>query len=117
MTYSIVARDPLTGALGVGVQTHQPAVGAIVPWIEPGVGAVATQAMVNPMFGPQGLALLRSGMAPDRVVAALIAGDEAPGIRQFAVLASDGRIATHTGDGTIPFAGHRSGESYSVQAN
>jgi uncharacterized Ntn-hydrolase superfamily protein len=117
MTYSIVARDAETGALGVGVETHQPSVGAIVPWIRPGVGAVATQSFVNIAFGPQGLALLESGLPPERALAAMIAGDDMPGRRQVAVLAASGQVAVHTGEHCIPFAGHRVGEGYSVQAN
>ncbi len=117
MTYSIVARDPETGALGVGVQTHQPGVGAIVPWIKTGVGAVATQSFVNIAFGPQGLALLESGLPPERALAAMVAGDDMPGRRQVAVLAASGEVAVHTGENCIPFAGHRVGEGYSVQAN
>jgi uncharacterized Ntn-hydrolase superfamily protein len=117
MTYSIVARDPESGALGVGVQTHQPAVGAIVPWVKPGVGAVATQSFANLAFGPQGLALMESGLPPERALAAMIAGDDMPGRRQVAVLAASGEVAVHTGGQCIPFAGHRIGEGYSVQAN
>jgi uncharacterized Ntn-hydrolase superfamily protein len=117
MTYSIVARDPESGALGVGVQTHQPGVGAIVPWVKPGVGAVATQSFVNIAFGPQGLALLESGLPPERALAAIVAGDNMPARRQVAILAASGEGAVHTGDNCIPFAGHRIGEGYSVQAN
>ncbi|MEX0783983.1 MAG: DUF1028 domain-containing protein [Dehalococcoidia bacterium] len=117
MTYSIVARDPETGALGVGVETHQPSVGAIVPWVRPGVGAVATQSFVNIAFGPQGLALLESGLSPERAMAAIIAGDDMPGRRQVAILSAGGEVAVHTGESCIPFAGHRIGEGYSVQAN
>jgi uncharacterized Ntn-hydrolase superfamily protein len=117
MTYSIVARDPQSGALGVGVQTHQPCVGAIVPWVKPGIGAVATQSFANVAFGPQGLALLESGLSPERALSAMIAGDDMPGRRQVAILAADGRVAVHTGDSCIPFAGHQVGEGYSVQAN
>ncbi|MGH2609253.1 MAG: DUF1028 domain-containing protein, partial [Tepidiformaceae bacterium] len=103
--------------LGVGVQTHQPGVGAIVPWIRPGVGAVATQSFVNIAFGPQGLALLESGLPPERALAAIVAGDDMPARRQVAILAADGSAAVHTGDNCIPYAGHRVGEGYSVQAN
>jgi uncharacterized Ntn-hydrolase superfamily protein len=105
MTYSIVARDPESGALGVGVQTHQPAVGAIVPWVKPGVGAVATQSFANIAFGPQGLALMESGLPPERALAAMIAGDDMPGRRQVAVLSASGEVAVHTGGQCIPFPG------------
>ncbi|HEY4669310.1 MAG TPA: DUF1028 domain-containing protein [Tepidiformaceae bacterium] len=117
MTYSIVARDPQTGDLGIGVQTHQPSVGAIVPWVKAGVGAVATQSYVNPKFGPQGLALLETGLDPDRTLAALLAADTEPEVRQLAIIDATGRVAVHTGSACIPFAGHRTGEGYSVQAN
>jgi uncharacterized Ntn-hydrolase superfamily protein len=117
LTYSIVARDPQTGDLGVGVQTHQPAVGAIVPWVRPGVGAVATQSFANVNFGPQGLALLESGLDAASTLAALLAPDPMPARRQVAVIGASGPPAVHTGDGCIPFAGHQAGEHYSVQAN
>lgn len=117
MTYSIVARDPETGELGAGVQTHQPCVGAIVPWVKPGVGAVATQSFANVAFGPQGLALLESGLDAGRTLRALIAGDDLAHRRQVAVLDASGKAAVHTGEGCIPFAGHHVGENYSVQAN
>jgi uncharacterized Ntn-hydrolase superfamily protein len=117
VTYSIVARDAETGELGVGVQTHQPCVGAVVPWVRPGVGAVATQASANVAFGSQALALLESGLDADHALAAVIAGDLLPHRRQVAVLDAAGRVAVHTGGGCIPFAGHHVGEGYSVQAN
>ncbi len=82
MTYSIVAFEPETGALGVGVQTHQPCVGSIVPWVQPCVGAIATQSFANINFGPQGLAMLGTGLDAPRTLAALIAGDDMPGRRQ-----------------------------------
>ena len=110
MTYSIVARDPATGALGVGVQTHQPAVGAIVPWVKAGIGAIATQSFANINFGPQGLALLESGLDAPRTLAALIAGDDLPARRQLAVLDASGQVAVHTGDQCIPYAAHVTGD-------
>jgi uncharacterized Ntn-hydrolase superfamily protein len=106
MTYSIVARDPETGAFGVGVQTHQPSVGAIVPWAKAGVGAVATQSFANINFGPQGLALLESGLPAGRVLAALVAADTMEERRQVAVIDETGTAAVHTGRECIPFAGH-----------
>lgn len=117
MTYSSVAFDPHTGELGVGVQTHQPCVGSIVPWVEPGSGAVATQSFANINFGPQGLALLRSGLPADRTLAALIAGDDLPDRRQVAVIDHRGQAAVHTGSACIPFASHVVGEHFSAQAN
>ncbi len=117
MTYSIVARDPATGDLGVGVQTHQVGVGAIVPWVKPGVGAVATQSSANVAFGPQALALLESGLDAEHALAAILAGDRHPERRQVAVLDVSGKAAVYTGEACIPFAGHQVGEGYSVQAN
>ena len=117
MTYSIVARDPETGELGVAVQTHQPAVGAIVPWVKAGVGAVATQSFANINFGPQLLALLETGLEAQDALNAVIAADSMPGRRQVAVIAANGESATHTGDACIPFAGHRAGPNYSAQSN
>jgi uncharacterized Ntn-hydrolase superfamily protein len=117
MTYSIVARDAETGAFGVGVQTHQPAVGAIVPWVKAGIGAVATQSFANINFGPQGLALLEHGLNAPRTLAALIAGDHMPGRRQVAIIDGDGAVAVHTGAECIPFASHVVGDGFSAQAN
>lgn len=117
MTYSIVARDRASGALGVGVQTHQPCVGAIVPWVKAGVGAVATQSFANINFGPQGLALLESGLPAARALAAMIAGDDLESRRQVAVVDDAGTAAVHTGSDCIPFAGHIVGEAFSAQAN
>ena len=117
MTYSIVARDPATGALGVGVQTHQPSVGAIVPWVKAGVGAVATQSFANINFGPQGLALLENGLDSVRTLAALIAGDTTPAVRQLAIIDGTGAAAAHTGSDCIPLASHLIGDQFSCQAN
>jgi len=117
MTFSIVARDEKTGQLGVAVQTHWFAVGAICPWIEAGVGAVATQSMVEISYGPKSLDLLREGKSPQEALDFLLAEDKEPGLRQVAIVDSSGRIAVHTGDRCIHAAGHRSGDSFSVQAN
>lgn len=116
-TYSIVARDPETGELGVAVQTHQMCVGAVVPWLLAGTGALATQASANISFGPVGLALLREGVPAPQVAAALVASDGLAHRRQFAVVDAQGRAAAHTGAGCIAAAGHRTGAGYSVQAN
>lgn len=117
MTYSIVARDPVTGEIGVGVQTHQPAVGAVVPWVAAGVGAVATQSFSNIEFGPDGLALLRNGRSAEQTLAALLATDEGRERRQVAVIAREGAPAVFTGSKCLAHAGHRVGADYSVQAN
>jgi uncharacterized Ntn-hydrolase superfamily protein len=117
MTYSIVARDPVNGELGVAVQSHYFCVGAIVPSVAAGVGAVATQAFVEPAFGPLGIELLRAGKAPTEIVAALAASDGGAPLRQFALVDAQGRAAAHTGERCITEAGHRTGDGYSVQAN
>jgi uncharacterized Ntn-hydrolase superfamily protein len=116
-TYSIVARDSETGDLGVAVQTHQMSVGRMVPFLEPGVGAIATQSLVNVSFGPMGLAMLREVVSAAHVVAGLVASDENAHRRQLAVVDAQGRAAAHTGSGCIADARHHVGEGYSVQAN
>lgn len=117
MTYSIVARDPLTGRFGVAVQSHYLGVGPVVPWLEAGVGAIATQASVNVSFGPIGLELLRAGRSSREVVASLLAGDERPEIRQLGVVDATGRAAAHTGAECIPACGHLVGDGFTVQGN
>ena len=116
-TYSIIARDEATGHLGVAVQTHQMCVGAHVPWLEPGVGAVATQSLVNLSFGPMGLSMLREGVPAPKVVDALVASDKEARVRQVAVVDTKGRVGAWTGSNCIPEAGHHIGGGYSVQAN
>jgi uncharacterized Ntn-hydrolase superfamily protein len=116
-TYSIVARDPETGEMGVAVQSHWFSVGTIVSWGEAGVGVVATQSFVNPAFGPDGLELLKSGMTADQVVDKLIAEDDGRDVRQLAVLDVNGNVKSYTGKNCIPGAGNIVGEYYSVQAN
>jgi uncharacterized Ntn-hydrolase superfamily protein len=117
MTYSIVARDPETGRFGVAVQSHYLGVGPVVPWLEAGVGAIATQASVNVAFGPTGLELLRAGSSAEQVVAALLAGDETPQVRQLGVVDAKGQAAAHTGTDTIPAAGHLVRDGFTVQGN
>lgn len=116
-TYSIVARDPATGELGVAVQSHWFQVGVLVPWAEAGVGAVATQSFVNVSFGPRGLALLREGKSAEEALAALLETDEGEAVRQVAIVDARGRVAAHTGSRCIAFASHAVGEGYGVQAN
>jgi uncharacterized Ntn-hydrolase superfamily protein len=117
MTYSIVARDPLTGELGVAVQSHWFSVGSVVTWARPGVGAVATQANAEVSYGPSALELLADGRSPQDALAELLAQDPGSDGRQVAVLSADGRVAAHTGPLCIPFAGHVSGDGFSCQAN
>jgi uncharacterized Ntn-hydrolase superfamily protein len=116
-TFSIVARDPATGDLGVAVQSHWFSVGALVAWAEPGVGAVATQSFVEPAYGPRGLALMRDGAAAPDALAQLVAADPAGAVRQVAFVDSQGRTGAHTGARCIQHAGHHAGAGYSVQAN
>jgi len=117
MTFSIVARDEKSGQLGVAVQTHWFAVGAICPWVEAGIGAVATQSMVEIGYGPKSLDLLRAGKTAQEALEALIGEDKNQALRQVAVVDALGRIAIHTGDRCIQAAGHRAGKGFSVQAN
>jgi len=116
-TYSIVARDAETGHLGVAVQSHWFSVGPIVPWAEAGVGAVATQSLVDPSYGPLGLELMRAGRTAPQALAALKIADEHPEIRQVAMIDAQGNVAAHTGEKCIPDAGHLIGDGFSVQAN
>ena len=116
-TYSIVARDPETGELGVAVQSHWFSVGPIVPWAEAGVGAVATQSLVDPSYGPLGLELMRAGKPAPEALEGLLAADEHPEVRQVAMIDAQGRVAAHTGERAIIAAGHHVGENYSAQAN
>jgi len=116
-TFSIVARDTITGEMGVAVQSHWFSVGTVVSWGEAGVGVVATQSFVNPSFGVKGLELLKQGFSPKEAVDKLISEDDGRDVRQLAILDSKGRIATWTGKKCIPDAGHIVGNNFSVQAN
>src|SRR5437867_4741155 len=117
MTYSIVARDPATGRFGVAVQSHFLGVGPVVPWLEAGVGAIATQAQVNISFGPIGLELLRAGRTAEEVVAACLAGDGESAVRQLGVVDAQGNAAAHTGADCIPACGHLVRDGFTVQGN
>ncbi len=116
-TFTIVAYDPKTETLGVATQSKVLAVGAVVPWAQAGVGAVATQGLANPAYGPKGLSLLEQGKRPAEVVDALTSGDSGSAHRQLVVLDAEGRAAVHTGGETLPWAGHRVGETYAVAGN
>jgi uncharacterized Ntn-hydrolase superfamily protein len=116
-TYSIVAHDAETGQFGVAVQTHQMSVGRVVPFLLPGMGAVATQSLVNVSFGPLALDFLREGFTAEQIINGLIAADSNPTRRQLAVVDTQGKAAAYTGNGCIPYAGHHVGTGYSVQAN
>jgi uncharacterized Ntn-hydrolase superfamily protein len=117
MTWSIIARDPATGAFGVAVTTKFFAVGAICPFAQGDVGALATQALVNPTFGPRGLRLLGEGKSAAETVATLIAGDEGRGTRQLHVMDAKGQIAAHTGADCVPWCGHQIEAGFSVAGN
>ncbi|HXQ43565.1 MAG TPA: DUF1028 domain-containing protein [Acidimicrobiales bacterium] len=117
MTYSIVARDPDSGQLGVAVQTCWFAVGAIVPWAVAGVGAVATQAMAEVSYGPKCLDRLDAGRAAGQALDEVRAEDAASAVRQVAVVDAAGGAGAFTGDLCIDHAGHHVGRQYSVQAN
>jgi len=116
-TYSIVARDSVTGEIGVAVQSHYFSVGPIVPWAEAGVGAIATQSLVRVEYGPDGLALLRSGMSATAVRDSLLRSDPHNEGRQLAVIDARGNVVAYTGPSCIPDAGHVIGRQYSCQAN
>ena len=117
MTYSIVARDPVTGELGGAVQTRWFAVGAGVLWVEPGVGAVATQSFTEVAHGPNGLALLRSGRSPAEALASLRASDQGRETRQVGIVGFDGASAAFTGLRCVEAAGHATATDVSCQAN
>jgi uncharacterized Ntn-hydrolase superfamily protein len=116
-TYSIVARDEQTGELGAAVQSHWFSVGSIVAWARPGVGAVCTQSIAEPAYGPRLLDALEAGTAPADALRALLDGDDAAQYRQVAVIGTDGPPAVWTGPGCIAFAGDARGDAFSAQAN
>lgn len=116
-TFSIVARDSVTGNVGVAVQSHWFSVGSVVSWAEAGVGAVATQSLVNTSFGPRGLDLLEEGYTPREALDILLENDEGRAYRQVAIIDTRGRVAVHTGSKCIAEAGHVKGSNFSVQAN
>lgn len=117
MTYSIVAHEPATGALGIAVQSRYFAAGNVVPWIEAGVGAIASQSFANPRYGYAGLDLLRSGMAPEAAIEQLVREDAGEATRQVAIMDAQGRMAVHTGSKCVAAAGHALGAHCAAQAN
>jgi uncharacterized Ntn-hydrolase superfamily protein len=117
MTWSIIARDSVSGQIGVAVATRFFAVGALVPHIAAGIGGVATQALVNPYYGTDGIPMLRDGKSPDVIVAALIAGDAGAESRQLHVMDAQGRIAAHTGKDCVDWCGHLAGDGFSIAGN
>ena len=116
-TYSIVAYDPQASQWGVAVQSKFLSVGSVVPWAEPEVGAVATQAYANPRYGPQGLDLLREGLSAQEVVDRLTGADEGRDHRQLGVVDAKGNAATYTGKECLDWAGGRTGDGYAAQGN
>ncbi len=117
MTWSIIARDPASGAFGVAIATRFFAVGSLCPHAQSGVGALSTQALMNPHYGPKGLELLRSGVPAPEVVRRLIAPDEGREQRQLHVIDAAGRVGQHTGKQCVDWCGAVSGEGYSVAGN
>ena len=116
-TYSIVARDSVTGQMGVAVQSHWFSVGSLVTFAEAGVGAVATQSFIDPAYGPLGLELMRSGKTAQEALKGLLAADAGLDVRQVAFVDAKGNVAVHTGAKAIEAAGHVTGNGFSVQSN
>ena len=116
-TYSIAACDLEAGQWGVATQSKFLGVGSVVPWAEPGVGAIATQAYANPRYGPEGLALLREGLSAEQVVERLTSTDEGRDHRQLGVVDREGRAATYSGAECLDWAGGRTGKCYAAQGN
>jgi uncharacterized Ntn-hydrolase superfamily protein len=116
-TYSIAACDLGAGQWGVAVQSKFPAVGSVVSWAEPHVGAIATQAYANPRYGPEGLALLREGLRAEEVVERLTSADDGRDHRQVGIVDREGRAATYTGKECYDWAGGRTGNGYAAQGN
>ena len=117
MTYSIVARDPATGDLGIAVQSKFLAVGAVVPWATAGVGAIATQSFANVAYGPDGLAMLAAGASAQETLDRLVTADEHHLERQAGIVDAAGRGATYTGSSCFEWAGGRTGPGFAAQGN
>jgi uncharacterized Ntn-hydrolase superfamily protein len=117
MTWSIIAHDSSTRQIGIAVATCAFAVGARVPFIETGVGAVATQSFVNPFYGTRGLRLLRAEVPPADVIRILTEADDGRSQRQVHVMDRGGRFAAYTGEGCVPWCGHLIRDSFSVAGN
>ncbi|SDS64939.1 DUF1028 domain-containing protein [Bradyrhizobium canariense] len=117
MTWSIIARDGLTGQFGIAVATRFFAAGARVPFVAPGLGAIATQALVNPYYGIDGVKLLRDGCSPRDIIETLIAADSGRESRQVHVIDANGRIASHTGRECVDWCGHIEGNGFSIAGN
>ncbi len=116
-TYSIVARDSVTGQMAVAVQSHWFSVGSLVSWGKSGVGVIATQSFVDPSYGPKGIGLMESGKSAMEALNELLSQDDGVPVRQVAMVDKFGRVSAHTGNACIPFANHIIGSGFSVQAN
>lgn len=116
-TYSIIARDTITGEMAVGVQSHWFSVGPLVAWGKSGVGVVATQSFVNPAYGPEGLELMASGIAAEEALSRLVESDEGRAFRQVAFLDARGNVSAYTGKNCVEAAEDLVGKNFSVQAN
>ena len=116
-TFSIVARDPGRGEIGVGVASRFFAVGSVVPWAKAGVGGVATQAFGNTSFGPRGLDMLEKGLQPEEVLRVLLRNDDSPNRRQVGIVSADGSSVTFTGKDCLHWTGGRNGPNYALQGN
>ena len=116
-TYSIVAYDEKTGELGVAVQSHWFSVGSLVPWAKAGVGAVATQSFAKIEYGPEGLELMEKGLTAQGALDSLVSKDPGRAVRQVGMVDAKGNVAVHTGKKCIEFAGHKTGNNFTVQAN
>ncbi|MFC0524378.1 DUF1028 domain-containing protein [Pontibacillus salicampi] len=116
-TFSIAGYDPVSGEVGVAVQSKFLGVGSVVPWAKAGVGAVATQSLANPSYGPNGLQLLQQGMSPEEAIRTLTEEDSNKDMRQVGIVDVQGRAASFTGVDCYPYAGGRTGENFAVQGN
>jgi len=117
MTWSIIARDTASDQIGIAVATKFFAVGALVPHIAAGIGGVATQALVNPYYGIDGVRMLREGKSPPEILAALLARDEGRESRQLHIMDARGAIAAHTGKDCVDWCGHVAGDGFSIAGN
>jgi uncharacterized Ntn-hydrolase superfamily protein len=117
VTYSIVARDPASGELGAAVQSHWFSVGSTVPWAEPALGAIATQSIADPSYGPNALDLMRSGMGAREALDQLVRADPGQALRQVAIVDARGQVAVHTGRRCVQWAGHEVGRGFVCAAN
>ncbi|WP_027366001.1 DUF1028 domain-containing protein [Desulfotruncus alcoholivorax] len=116
-TFSICGYDPASGEIGVAVQSKFLAVGAVVPWVKAGVGAIATQSWANTSYGPDGLKLLEEGLSPREVIERLTGSDEGRNLRQVGIIDAKGRSASYTGTECYPWAGGLAGENFACQGN